>query len=243
MSAQGAEGSECEQPRERPHRKTQLMALAKSMTSTLSGSSRKVWAHCRVVCTTPTWTGSKIECTEDPMRLTQTLLQSLRSASPTATRRERGATHPRPNILRNLPFHHQQDDLGQEPQCLVDRRVTQSILEVRGAKLVRPCTRCGGKSCQSAANEVRINVGNSTRANRTKLLNHVAVRCRGHRVEKTELVDDSRSGRNRWVSSKSRASPAERTLCSKGVNPGRRALTKVKTRFRRCCRLVMVSAC
>ena len=39
------------------------------------------------------------------------------------------------------------------------------------------------------------------------------------------------NGRNKWVSSESRAGPAERTLCNEGVNPGRRALIKVEGRL------------
>ena len=63
---------------------------------TMDDSEIFEFLHWRVVCTTasqpnfvrtPTWTGSKMEWTEDPMRSTQTLLQSLRRVSPTATGR------------------------------------------------------------------------------------------------------------------------------------------------------------
>ena len=114
------------------------------------------------------------------------------------------------------------------------RKRSAKHLEDARAEPAGPSARSGCKGCQSATNKVRISIGNSTSANRTKLLNRVAMRCRGPRLEKTKLVDDSRSGRNRWVSSEDRAGPAERTLCSKGVNPGRRALIEVERRFRRC---------
>ena len=61
---------------------------------------------------------------------------------------------------------------------------------MRGAESAGPCPWGGGKSGQSAANDVRINVGNSTRADRTKLLDHIAVRCCGLRVKKAKLIDD-----------------------------------------------------
>ena len=54
-----------------------------------------------------------------------------------------------------------------------------------------PSARSGCKGCQSAPNKVRISIGNSTSANRTKLLNRVAVRCRGRSSSMTARVGET----------------------------------------------------
>ena len=56
----------------------------------------------------------------------------------------------------------------------------------------------------------------------------VALRWGRSWMEKTQLIDDLRGGRNRWVSSESRTGPAERTLRNEGVDPSRSTLIQVK---------------